>query len=196
LEDIERNVRVMIKEASEEINNLSRKLENLASDQSNLDLKIEKKKSDLERNQNRFKSMMSVRPAFMDEYEKLEKDLQKLYYIYVDRIRNLEYLETELETYNRSEQEKNDQAQKHLRKAQNKAKGKLEIEEDEDEQSGSDVEETKPTRRAEPVSSKKVVGSMQGPDSDDDSISGGSDSGGEDDDAIDDDQDSFSDREF
>ena len=183
----------MIREATEEINNLSRKQENLASDQSNLDIKIEKKKADLERNQNRYKSMMSVRPAFMDEYEKLEKELQKLYYVYVDRIRNLEYLESELELYNRSEQEKQEEAQRRLRKSQNKLKGKIEV-----ESSGSDseVEETKPTRPANGNTQKKVVGNMQGPDSDSDSISEGSDDEVDDDDGIEEDQDSFSDREF
>lgn len=46
------------------------------------------------------------RPAYMDEYEKLEEDLQKLYDAYLIRFRNLTYLESQLEDYNRLEQDK------------------------------------------------------------------------------------------
>ena len=42
----------------------------------------------------------------MDEYEKLEEDLQKLYDAYMVRFRNLAYLESQLEEYNRVEQDK------------------------------------------------------------------------------------------
>jgi len=42
----------------------------------------------------------------MDEYEKLEEDLQKLYDAYLIRFRNLTYLESQLEEYNRVEQDK------------------------------------------------------------------------------------------
>ena len=42
----------------------------------------------------------------MDEYEKLEEDLQKLYDSYMIRFRNLAYLEGQLEEYNRVEQDK------------------------------------------------------------------------------------------
>ena len=42
----------------------------------------------------------------MDEYEKLEEDLQKLYDEYMDKFRNQVYLEQQLEEYNRHEQDK------------------------------------------------------------------------------------------
>ena len=50
--------------------------------------------------------MTIFRPAYMDEYEKLEEDLQKLYDAYLIRFRNLAYLEQQLEDYNRTEQDK------------------------------------------------------------------------------------------
>ena len=37
----------------------------------------------------------------MDEYEKLERDLQQQYEIYMERFRNLDYLEHELDNYNK-----------------------------------------------------------------------------------------------
>jgi clusterin-associated protein 1 len=36
----------------------------------------------------------------MDEYEKLEQDLQRHYDVYLERFRNLDYLEHELDVYN------------------------------------------------------------------------------------------------
>ncbi len=105
-EEVERNVKQIITEIQEKIEDLTTKLENLGSDESNLEAKIEKKKIDLERNRNRFKAMQAVRPAFMDEYERLEVELQKQYGGYLESFRNLEYLENELEQLNNTEQEK------------------------------------------------------------------------------------------
>lgn len=50
-------------------------LDNVASDEANLEAKIEKKKSELDRNQKRLATLQTVRPAYMDEYEKLEEEL-------------------------------------------------------------------------------------------------------------------------
>ena len=57
-------------------------LDNIASDEANLGAKIEKRTAELERNQKRLKNLESVRPAFMDEYEGLEKDLENLYKVH------------------------------------------------------------------------------------------------------------------
>lgn len=46
------------------------------------------------------------RPAFMDEYEKIEEELQKQYDIYLEKFRNLAYLEQQLEDHHRLEQER------------------------------------------------------------------------------------------
>ena len=48
----------------------------------------------------------------MDEYEKLEEDLQKLYEEYMLKFRNQAYLEGLLEDYNRLEQDKMEVHQK------------------------------------------------------------------------------------
>lgn len=42
----------------------------------------------------------------MDEYEKIEEDLQKQYDIYVEKFRNLSFLESQLDEYHRMEQER------------------------------------------------------------------------------------------
>ena len=45
-------------------------------------------------------------PAYMDEYEKLEEELQKLYSEYMSKFRNQAYLEQLMEEHNRHEQDK------------------------------------------------------------------------------------------
>ena len=64
-------------------------------------LEIKRKQAELERHEKRLKSLASVRPAFMDEYERLEKDLVKHYEGYLERFRNLDFLESELDLYHK-----------------------------------------------------------------------------------------------
>lgn len=42
----------------------------------------------------------------MDEYEKIEEDLQKQYDVFVEKFRNLCFLESQLDEYHRLEQER------------------------------------------------------------------------------------------
>lgn len=81
-------------------------IDNLASDEANLAVKIEKKRQDLERNQKRLKSLASVRPAFMDEYERHEAELAKQYAVYMEKHCNLCYLEHQLELHHKVERGK------------------------------------------------------------------------------------------
>lgn len=71
-----------------------------------MEAKIEKKKVELERNQKRLQTLKKVRPAFMDEYEKLEDELRKLYEEYIVKFRCMTHLEQQIEEYERVEQEK------------------------------------------------------------------------------------------
>ena len=100
----------MEKEISDSIIQLERQkqhmistIENLGSDQTNLENKIAKKREEVERAEKRLKSLQSVRPAYMDEYEKHEVDLIRLYQIYMERFRNLAFLEQQIDERNRDE---------------------------------------------------------------------------------------------
>lgn len=42
-----------------------------------------KKSADLDRAEKRYKSLITVKPAFMEEYERLEQELEAMYQIYV-----------------------------------------------------------------------------------------------------------------
>jgi clusterin-associated protein 1 len=141
-----------------------------------------------------------IRPAFMDEYERLEKDLIKLHTVYIDRLRNLEYLENELEVINLSEQKQ--QEAKNAKKASRK-----DGEEDDDDDTDDDDEDMpkpsaavkQPTVSASDVTAKsngKVVGGLQGGESDSESASEGSEVGSDQEGAQDEQEETYSDREF
>jgi clusterin-associated protein 1 len=54
----------------------------------------------------------------MDEYEKIEKDLVKIYQEYIEKFRNLAYLEQQLDEYHREEQTKLEETESTLKKMQ------------------------------------------------------------------------------
>ncbi|KAK6476229.1 clusterin-associated protein 1-like protein [Huso huso] len=188
INETEKALRAAVKEALEHVQKTKDTLDNVASDEANLEAKIEKKKLELERNQKRLQTLQSVRPAFMDEYEKIEEDLQKQYETFVDKFRNLCYLEQQLEDYHRVEQERFEETENTLRLMQNKLReeekrlmksGGKEDESDmeiqEDEGSDSDMEDQRPTKprltRGLPIPGRagaRIVGTMHGGDSDED----------------------------
>lgn len=64
--------------------------------------------------------MIVAKPAFMEEYERLEQQLEGLYQVYIEKYRNIDYLENELEKYNKIENDKQARAQKELKLLQKK----------------------------------------------------------------------------
>ncbi|XP_058426174.1 clusterin-associated protein 1 isoform X4 [Diceros bicornis minor] len=187
INETEKVMRIAIKDILAQVQKTKDLLNNVASDEANLEAKIEKRKLELERNQKRLQTLQSVRPAFMDEYEKIEEELQKQYDIYLEKFRNLAYLEQQLEDHHRMEQERFEEAENTLRLMQNKLKEEekrllksgsnddSDIDIQEDDESDSELEErqlSKPRTAMEVLMqgrpSKRIVGTMQGGDSDDD----------------------------
>ena len=118
LEEIERAVQNSIQSVKENITNLDIQLDELEKDKSNLESKIEKRRAELERSEKRLSTLQSVKPAYMDEYELLQAQMQDLYTKYLERHRNLEYLESQLELHRSTEQQQIDAASKKIRKMQ------------------------------------------------------------------------------
>lgn len=56
-----------------------------------------------------------MRPAYQDEFEALEKDLEKLYEQYVLKFRNLSYLESQVNELERHEREQLEQVEVQVR---------------------------------------------------------------------------------
>ena len=115
---IQKRITELVSNVSEDIESMQKQCDELSADERTLDTKIKKKQSELERHEKRLKSLQTVRPAFMDEYEKLERELQKQYTVYLERFRNLDYLQNELEMYNKSEKEKLDENDRSLKRMQ------------------------------------------------------------------------------
>lgn len=101
---IERKIKDLISGSQDQMDTLKRQLGELSQDQKALNTKLKKKQQDLDRNEKRLKSLSTVRPAFMDEYEKHEQELQHKYQIYLQKFRNLDYLEHELQLLNKAEE--------------------------------------------------------------------------------------------
>ncbi|KAI5127982.1 clusterin-associated protein 1 isoform X1 [Manis pentadactyla] len=187
INETEKVMKIAIKDILVQVQKTKDLLNNVASDEANLEAKIEKRKLELERNRKRLQTLQSVRPAFMDEYEKMEEELQKQYDVYLEKFRNLAYLEQQLEDHHRMEQERFEEAENTLRLMQNKLKEEenrllkssgnrdSDIDVREDDDSDSELEErrlSEPRMAMEGLVkgrlSKRIVGTMQGGDSDDD----------------------------
>ena len=175
IDEIEKGIEQSTESVNNEVHRVNQRIDNLASDEANLEVKIEKKKQELERNRKRLQSLANVRPAFMDEYERLETELQRQYELYVDTFRNLTYLEQQLEDQKRVEQDRLEEHEDTLRKV------KIQMQEEnqktlhdnllQDEVIGLD----ELSRQEEP----RIIGTMtgEGIDSDDGSVSLSSGSG-------------------
>ncbi|XP_041634173.1 clusterin-associated protein 1 homolog isoform X3 [Cheilinus undulatus] len=120
INEIEKALRASIKEVLESVEKYEDLTRKAVSDQTILDAKIEKKRQELERNHKRLQMLKSVRPAFMDEYEKIEEELQKQYDIYMQKFRNLCFLESQLDEYHRLEQERSEEVENTMRMMQHK----------------------------------------------------------------------------
>ncbi|XP_062280310.1 clusterin-associated protein 1 homolog [Scomber scombrus] len=185
INETEKALRAAIKEVLESVEKTKDMLSNVVSDETSLDAKIEKKKQELERNRKRLQTLQSVRPAFMDEYEKIEEDLHKQYDTYVEKFKNLCFLESQLEEYHRLEQERFEEAENTLRMMQHKLREEerdlmrsslkdedSDMDVPEDKGSDSDMEECRPSKPRPTrngvmaVRGGRFIGNMQGGDSD------------------------------
>lgn len=91
-------------------------VQNAEKDEKTLEEKIKKKKLDLERAETRLKTLTNVKPAFMEEYDRQERELEKIYNEYLEKFRNLDYLEHQLDIYNKQEEETFMESQRVLEK--------------------------------------------------------------------------------
>lgn len=102
------------------VERLDKQCKILISNQHGMEEKIQKKSIDLERTLNRLESLKHVRPAYMDDYEKLEKDLQVEYERYVVRLRNKDYLVGELSSFHHAAIERRNKSARSMRRMQHK----------------------------------------------------------------------------
>ncbi|VDP42834.1 unnamed protein product [Schistosoma margrebowiei] len=96
-EYVEESIKTAKSAVNGRIEKIQSSLVNITADETNLDMKIEKKRNELERNRKRLSTLQSVRPVYMEEYEQLEEELSSLYTTYLTKFRNLTFLESQYE---------------------------------------------------------------------------------------------------
>ena len=97
LDDVEKNVISAVDGAASRLEQLTKELDRLNSDEDTLRSKIKQRKHELERQSKRLMSVQTIRPAFMEEYESLEQELQELFKIHFQHYRNVDFYEHELQ---------------------------------------------------------------------------------------------------
>lgn len=108
----------MLQSANSAVERLDKQCKILISNQRGMEEKIRKKTIDLDLTSKRLESLKHVRPAYLDEYEQLEEELQKEYEIYVVRLRNIDYLEGELSTFEALANERQKKADRSMKRMQ------------------------------------------------------------------------------
>ena len=103
---IEKCVREIIAQQDENIQEMDKYVQNLEKDQRTLDDKIKKRNLEVDRAEKRLKLLTSTKPAYMEDYERLEADLEKIYEVYIEKFRNLDYLEHQLDVFNQLEEKR------------------------------------------------------------------------------------------
>jgi len=94
--EMERQVREQIRSVAESVDSLERGLADLAKDEKTLRGVLEKRRAELERGEKRLGSLKAARPAHADELDALHASLPKLYAQYLEKHRNLAFLEASL----------------------------------------------------------------------------------------------------
>ncbi|XP_074915587.1 clusterin-associated protein 1 isoform X3 [Buteo buteo] len=193
INEAEKMMKIAIDCVLEQVQKTKDMLNNVALDEASLEAKIEKRKLELERSQKRLQTLQSVRPAFMDEYEKIEKQLQKQYSSYLEKFRNLTYMEQLLDDHRQIEQEMFEEAANMLHLTQNRLKEEeqhllksgnnddSDVEIQEDEGSDNEVEDRQIMKQRTTTETllqgragARIVGTMQGGDTEEEEDSGDS----------------------
>lgn len=167
---VKSSIQGIIMSVSEQVDNLEKQCEEFAHDERKVSKEIRKKRTELERHEKRLKSLESVRPAFMDEYEKLEVDLKREYEVYLEKFRNLDYLENKLDELNKAEMEKIKAADRALKRMQARLRANAEpdpafLETTNDEPAADKKESARPAdnslRQSAPVGEGDMLGGSE-----------------------------------
>ncbi|KAI9179218.1 hypothetical protein H9P43_005881 [Blastocladiella emersonii ATCC 22665] len=122
LPSIEAAASAALRGVREESDTLAGVVAGMSSDAAALTAKIEKKKFEVDRRTKRLKSMQGVRPAYMDEFERVEAELKGVYAKYVRSLRNVAFLEQLVEDGVRAEVDKSEEAEMSLKRMQERLK--------------------------------------------------------------------------
>lgn len=87
LSTVEKLLKHSISNLKNQLSNGKTTLENQTTEKANLESKIQRKQSELERTSHRLATLQKIRPAYLEEFEKIEMQMKELYGQYTMRIR-------------------------------------------------------------------------------------------------------------
>jgi clusterin-associated protein 1 len=91
--NIEKYIEKLMSGEENHVVELENFLQSLKNKKSHLEDQIKEKNLELERSEKKLKSLTSIKPAYLEEIEVQEEVLDKLFKVYVEKVRNLDYLE-------------------------------------------------------------------------------------------------------
>lgn len=106
INDVESGVKKAIDIINEDIKDTTELISNISATEANLDAKIERRKVEIDRYEKRLQTLKKVRPAFLDEFTALEKELEELFRQYSTKLRSLNHLENLFAEVERAHYEK------------------------------------------------------------------------------------------
>lgn len=118
-EQIEKSILSILESQTNNLSQLEGTLIDLKEKEKKLEEDIKHKSIELERADKRLESLNNVKPAHFSELRQLESELSQVYKIYVEKLRNHDYLEQQLETFHKLEEEHNKLRLEQLRSIQN-----------------------------------------------------------------------------
>lgn len=122
LTETEGQLKVMYNRLQEKIHQIEAKIKEIQTEEMNIDAKIAKKQEELDRQRKRLSTMQGVKPAFVEQHDKIKKEAMKLYNGYVTKVRNMQHVEHELDTMQASEDAMIEAQREVYRKVQSKLK--------------------------------------------------------------------------
>ena len=123
----------------DEVSAMEEGVSTLSRSHADLTAKVAKTKKALIRAQEQEAELETLRPAWQDEYDMAEDDLQELHQAYVSRVRNMHYLQKELKKIDRREARAAKRAEdKRMELRRNILTEEAEVEEEEEPQGGND----------------------------------------------------------
>lgn len=93
---VERNLKTAITALQNQIQSKRSQLEQSKVETANFNGRLQRKRQELERNQQRLSALQKVRPSYLEEFEKLEEELKLLFESYIVKHRTVDALKAAL----------------------------------------------------------------------------------------------------
>jgi len=114
MDDVEKAIRRKISELNQKAGAFDQQIARVDEDEAKMAEKINSKKEELARSEQRLETLKSVRPAFQDELDDLEDEMKDSYNEYLAIYRNLSYLKKEIEVMSKQQSKQARRVEQHV----------------------------------------------------------------------------------